>query len=190
MIRNLISTVAAIALLTGISLSQSQPTSTSQQSVTANTPLTSADQRQAFQKNVKDVYFDFNSAELPEQGRATLSKNAEWLKAHPEVFFTIEGDADERGEIVYNLLLSDLRAQAARDALLTMGVPQSQILFATGWGKLYPVCTQSDEACWSQNRRSHLSAWPPVNGSSETAGAIASGDLKRPLHGSGDQVKP
>lgn len=178
MIRNLISTVAAIAVLAGILLAQSHPRSSQQ---TATLPSTSADLRQAFQENVTDVYFDFNSAELPEQGRATLSKNAEWLKAHPDVFFTIEGNADERGGIVYNLFLSDLRAQAARDALLKMGVLQSQILFATGWGKLYPVCTQSDEACWIQNRRSHLSAWPPVYGTLEAAGAITTGDLKRTL---------
>ena len=72
---------------------------------------------------------------------------------------TIEGDADARGEIVYNVVLSDKRAENAKDALVSMGVPASQIVFATGWGKLYPVCSQDDETCWSQNRRAHFSAW-------------------------------
>jgi outer membrane protein OmpA-like peptidoglycan-associated protein len=54
---------------------------------------------------------------------------------------------------------SQIGERYARDALLAMGVPASQILFAQGWGKLYPVCGQSDEACWQQNRRVHISPW-------------------------------
>jgi peptidoglycan-associated lipoprotein len=128
---------------------------------TAAVPPTSADLRQAFGENIKDCYFDLDRATVREEDRATLARDAEWLKAHPNVFFTVEGAADERGAIVYNLVLSDKRALATRDALVGMGVPEQQILFATGWGKLYPVCNQSDEACWSQNRRSHLAPWPP-----------------------------
>ena len=116
---------------------------------------------QDFQQNVKDVYFDLDRANLTTEDRATLEKDAEWLKSHPNVRFTIAGGADERGTIPYNLFLSDQRALVTRDVLVKLGVPENQILFATGWGKLYPVCTQSDESCWSQNRRSHLASWPP-----------------------------
>ena len=69
------------------------------------------------------------------------------------------GDADECGEIVYNLALSHERPKATRDALIGMGVPQSQVVFATGWGKLYPTCTESGENCWSQNGRAHFERW-------------------------------
>jgi peptidoglycan-associated lipoprotein len=122
---------------------------------------TAADVRQAFHSNIKDVYFALNEAKLTPDDEATLKQDAEWLKAHPDVQFTIEGDADERGGIAYNLHLSDWRALATRDALIKYGVPEKQILFATGWGKLYPSCVQSDEPCWRQNRRSHLAPWPP-----------------------------
>ena len=115
--------------------------------------------RQAFSQNIKDVYFDFDRSNLTAEDRAALQQDAEWLKAHPEVTFTIEGHADQRGNIPYNLFLSDERALAARDALLKLGVPQKQILFAEGWGKLYPVCQQDDESCWSQQRRAHLAPW-------------------------------
>jgi peptidoglycan-associated lipoprotein len=71
---------------------------------------------------------------------------------------SIAGDADERGEIVYNLTLSDHRAKATRDALVQLGIPADRIIFATGWGKLYPVCAQADETCWSQNRRAHFTS--------------------------------
>jgi outer membrane protein OmpA-like peptidoglycan-associated protein len=125
--------------------------------------------RQSFEQNVKDVYFDFNRANLTPDDHATLQHDAEWLKAHPEVTLTIEGHADPRGDISYNLFLSDTRALAARDELIKAGVPEKQILFATGWGKLYPVCQQDDESCWSQERRAHFAPWTAGAGPTTTA---------------------
>ena len=127
-------------------------------SVPAATPQ---DERRSFSQNVKDVYFDFDRYNLTPDDQAALQQDADWLKAHPNLFFTIEGDADERGTIVYNVVLSENRARVTREALEKMGVPEGQILFATGWGKLYPVCEGSDESCWSRNRRSHFAPWPP-----------------------------
>jgi peptidoglycan-associated lipoprotein len=130
-----------------------------QSSTDAPAPKATQTQIQDVQQNLKDILFDFDSADLRPQDQATLQANAQWLKAHPDVMVTIEGDADERGDIVYNVVLSDKRAAAARDALVEMGVPANQIAYATGWGKLYPVCQMSDEPCWEQNRRSHFAAW-------------------------------
>jgi len=110
-------------------------------------------------QDVRDVHFAFDRYDLSMEARQILTADAEWLKAHPDVNLTIEGDADERGDIVYNLTLSDHRAIATRDALVALGVPENRIIYATGWGKLYPVCEQSDEACWSENRRAHLTRW-------------------------------
>jgi outer membrane protein OmpA-like peptidoglycan-associated protein len=114
-----------------------------------------------FRQNVQDVYFGFDRFDLTPEARATLQRDAEWLTAPPQVAFTIEGDADERGSIVYNVFLSDERALATRDALFKLGVPENQVLHAVGWGKLYPVCNEPDESCWSKNRRAHMAAWPP-----------------------------
>ena len=100
-----------------------------------------------------------------------LQSNAQWLQSHPNTFITIEGHADERGDIVYNLALSDIRAQATHDALMRMGVPEKQIVFATGWGKLYPVCAEADESCWAQNRRSHFTLWGEGNGATSSGAA-------------------
>jgi peptidoglycan-associated lipoprotein len=135
--------------------------------------LVSQADRQAFEQNIKDVYFDFDRSNLTAADRATLGQNAEWLKAHPQITFTIEGEADQRGTIVYNLYLSDRRALAVRDELVKLGVPEQQILFATGWGKLYPVCQQDDENCWSKQRRAHFVPWPSEApaGSAQVTGA-------------------
>jgi len=111
------------------------------------------------QENIKDIHFDFNRSNLRPEDRSILESDAQWLKANPNVIVTIEGDADERGDIPYNVVLSQQRATTAKDALVAMGVPSDQVVYSTGWGKLYPVCTDADETCWSENRRAHFEAW-------------------------------
>ena len=125
-------------------------------------PPLPANQQQQFQRDVKDIHFDFDRSDLRAEDRTILASDAEWLKAHPDVLVTLAGEADERGDIVYNVALSDRRAIATRDALVQLGVSPERILFATGWGKLYPICTESEESCWSQNRRTHIEPWQPM----------------------------
>jgi outer membrane protein OmpA-like peptidoglycan-associated protein len=125
----------------------------------ASIPLPTPDQTARVDESLKDVLFDFDSADLRPEDRVNLGADADWLKSHSDVFVVIEGDADDRGEIVYNLALSERRAIVTRDTLVSMGVPADRMVFSTGWGKLYPVCSDSDEACWSRNRRAHFELW-------------------------------
>ena len=85
--------------------------------------------------SVKDIRFDFDRADLRMEERQTLVSNAQRLKAHPDVYITIKGGADERGDIVYNLALSDKRAIATRDALLQLGVSPQQNRICHGLGQ-------------------------------------------------------
>jgi len=163
----------AIVALSGMCVAQENPSAARAQGtdyagrpvanvqVPAPAPLPATEQ-QRFEQDVQDVHFDFDRSDLRMSERATLTQDAQWLKAHPDVLLTIEGDADERGDIVYNLSLSDQRAIATRNALVALGVPPDRIVFATGWGKLYPVCAQSDETCWTRNRRTHFALWQPL----------------------------
>ncbi len=108
-------------------------------------------QNPEFTQNVKDIYFPFNiyrKAVNPQM----LDADADWLKSHPDTHFWIQGFADIRGDIVYNLALSYRRAQWIKSSLMERGVSESQIGFATGWGKLYPICDGSDEDCYQKNR--------------------------------------
>jgi peptidoglycan-associated lipoprotein len=134
-------------------------------------PVPTDTQRQDFHQSVQDIHFDFDRANIRPEDHSTLQSDAQWLQSHPNVFITIEGHADERGDIVYNLALSDIRAQATHNALMQMGVPEKQIVFATGWGKLYPVCAEADESCWAQNRRSHFTLWGEGNGVTSSGAA-------------------
>jgi outer membrane protein OmpA-like peptidoglycan-associated protein len=158
--RLLVTAVASMCCL-GAAFAQStnQPNTPDQQAAAVPyTPPTPA-QQQEVQQNLKDVHFDFDRSELNQGDHQSLQETANWMKANPAVYVAIAGEADERGSIVYNLALSEQRAKATRDALVDMGVPADRIVYATGWGKLYPVCNQSDESCWSENRRAHFEPW-------------------------------
>ena len=87
--------------------------------------------------------------------QAIIDTDAAFLKAHPSIKFTIEGHCDERGSTDYNLALGDNRANAARNALVKAGVSAGQIKVIS-YGKEKPFCTESNEACWQQNRRDHF----------------------------------
>ena len=98
------------------------------------------------------IYFGTDKYDLDEASRATLTAQAQWLIANPNVRASIEGHADERGTREYNQALGERRASAARDFLVSQGVPTSRLV-VTSWGKERPVATGSNEEAWAQNRR-------------------------------------
>ncbi|MBX9944479.1 MAG: peptidoglycan-associated lipoprotein Pal [Reyranella sp.] len=106
-----------------------------------------------FRQNVGDrVFFDTDQSTLREDGRATLNKQAEWLKKYGNYQVTVEGHCDERGTREYNLALGERRANAARQYLIAQGVPASR-LKTISYGKERPDPVGSDEAAWARNRR-------------------------------------
>jgi outer membrane protein OmpA-like peptidoglycan-associated protein len=108
-----------------------------------------------FGQNVKEVYFPFNVYNKVIDPK-TLDANAEWLKQNLDAKMWIQGYADPRGDIVYNLVLSYKRAQWVKAQLVKRGVDESRIGYATGWGKLYQTCAQADDSCFQQNRRADV----------------------------------
>jgi peptidoglycan-associated lipoprotein len=104
---------------------------------------------------LKDVYFDFDRYDLSAEARTILRSSAEWLKGNPAVRVEIEGHCDERGTNEYNLALGAKRAQAAREYLATLGVASAR-LSTTSYGEEIPVCRESNESCWKQNRRARF----------------------------------
>ena len=104
---------------------------------------------------LKEVYFDYDKADIREPDRATLAQNADALKRFDFLRITVEGHCDERGTVEYNLALGERRAKAAHDYLVSLGVPADR-LKTVSYGKEVPVCTQSSEDCWQRNRRAHF----------------------------------
>jgi len=102
--------------------------------------------------DLKDVLFDFDADESI-SNQAILQATAVWLKDHPNVRVRRAGYTEPRGNIISNLILSQKRAETVKRQLVDLGVGKSRIVFATGWGELYPNCLESTEECWKQNRR-------------------------------------
>jgi peptidoglycan-associated lipoprotein len=104
-----------------------------------------------FRQNVKDIYFDFDKADIKPDQVSVLQSDAGWLKDHPNVRFTIAGNCDERGSAEYNLGLGDKRANAAKEYLVSQGVAANRIM-TVSYGKERPVCREADESCYMRNR--------------------------------------
>jgi peptidoglycan-associated lipoprotein len=117
-------------------------------------PPTVSDQA-LFSQNVKDVYFDYDKSDIRADQQGSLQADVQFLNAHPNVNFTIEGHCDERGSTEYNIALGDKRANAVKNALVAAGVNASRIK-TISYGKEKPFCSESNEACWQQNRRGHF----------------------------------
>jgi peptidoglycan-associated lipoprotein len=104
---------------------------------------------------LKDISFNFDSAELSESARSTLKANAEWLKGNAASRVQIEGHCDERGAADYNMALGAKRAQAAMDYLATLGIAANR-LSTISYGEEIPVCKEKTEECWAKNRRARF----------------------------------
>ncbi len=118
-------------------------------------PPPSATEEELFSQNVRDVFFDYDKYDVRADQQSSLQGDADFLKQHPNVRFTIEGHCDERGSTEYNLALGDNRANTVRNALVQAGVSTDRVK-TISYGKEKPFCTQSNEECWQQNRRGHF----------------------------------
>ena len=103
--------------------------------------------------NVGDtVHFGYNEYNIQENDKTVLGRQAAWLAKYPTVRVTIEGHCDERGTREYNLALGARRANAVKEYLVSQGVSAGRVE-TVSYGKERPICTDSNEACWAQNRR-------------------------------------
>ena len=105
-----------------------------------------------FRQNVGDrVYFDTDMSNIREDGRTTLTRQAEWLKKYTNYPILVEGKCDERGTREYNLALGERRANAAKQYLVAQGIPAQRIQ-TISYGKERPDPVGSDEGAWARNR--------------------------------------
>ena len=98
------------------------------------------------------VYFDLDQDAIKPDFQAAMACHAKYLRDRPDARMTLEGNADERGSREYNMGLGERRGNAVSSALQANGGSASQITVVS-YGEERPVCTESNEGCWSQNRR-------------------------------------
>ncbi|HYL69896.1 MAG TPA: OmpA family protein [Candidatus Dormibacteraeota bacterium] len=109
------------------------------------------------------VYFNSGSAVLLEESEPMLKQVAALVKASPEASLTIEGHTDSIGGADYNQKLSERRAAAVRDALVSRyGIPAAR-LTAKGYGLTRPVESNDTVPGRAHNRRVELSRPCPAH---------------------------
>ena len=99
--------------------------------------------------------FEFDKADLRPEDRELLSRVAGILATSQDYTVSVNGHTDDVGSDAYNQALSERRAQAVRDYLVSAGLP-ADILSVTGHGKARPLVRGSSEVARAKNRRVEL----------------------------------
>jgi peptidoglycan-associated lipoprotein len=152
-----LSAVAALALLAACT---TKPQATNEAAPPMAPPPQSTTQSSIIPGSAEDlrvnvgdtVHFEYNKSDIMDQDRGTLQRQAAWLQKYPQVRVTIQGNCDPRGTREYNLGLGARRATAVKEYLVSLGVSSARV-DTISYGKERPVCTESSEDCWAQDRR-------------------------------------
>lgn len=103
-----------------------------------------------------DVLFDVDSSALRAESRTTLRDIADVMERYPDQTVQVEGHADSTGADDYNQRLSERRAQAVADYLVTQGVARSSIR-SIGYGETRPRASNNTAEGRQLNRRVEIS---------------------------------
>jgi len=103
----------------------------------------------------RSVYFPFDVSAVQEADKPLIEAHAKYLSEHADRKVRLEGNADERGSNEYNLALGQRRAESVKKMMVLGGAMPGQIE-TISYGEEKPLCTDHNEACWSQNRRTDI----------------------------------
>ena len=103
----------------------------------------------------KIIYFDYNSFTVKANYQNVIDAHAQFLKANPNAKVSLEGHTDERGGREFNLALGQKRADAVRQSLRLLGVPEGQ-MEAVSLGEEKPADLGQDEEAFNKNRRTEF----------------------------------
>jgi outer membrane protein OmpA-like peptidoglycan-associated protein len=120
-----------------------------------NSVLATSETARGLIVNMSDVLFDTGKYTLKPGTQISLAKVAGILEAYPGLKVQVEGYTDSVGSDEFNQKLSENRAGAVRDFLVSQGVSPNNIT-AQGFGKNDPVADNSTAAGRQQNRRVNL----------------------------------
>jgi len=104
------------------------------------------------------IYFEYNKSNITQEGAFELDKLVQVMKSNDKLVILAKAHSDNRGGDVYNMNLSDRRAKATRQYVLSKGIAADRIS-AKGMGEVEPkvdckeACTEEQHA---QNRRSEF----------------------------------
>jgi peptidoglycan-associated lipoprotein len=103
----------------------------------------------------RSTYYPFDVSAVQDADKPMVQAHANYLRDHPNRKVRLEGNCDERGSNEYNLGLGNRRAGGVKQMLLLGGARASQIE-TVSYGEEKPRCSDHNEACWKQNRRTDI----------------------------------
>lgn len=101
---------------------------------------------------LENLYFAFDKSEVLQQSYNELVKLKELLERNPGMTIELRGHTDNLGTVEHNQRLSESRAKAVVDHLVSMGIDKSRLSWK-GFGKSEPVADNSTAAGRQKNRR-------------------------------------
>ena len=107
-----------------------------------------------------DIFFSFNSDEIRKESEPRLNDIAAVLKRHPDWKLKVEGHTDSLAADDYNLKLSQRRAAAVKNALVTRYAIDAARLIPEGFGETKPRASNDTMAGRARNRRVELVRLP------------------------------
>jgi outer membrane protein OmpA-like peptidoglycan-associated protein len=113
-----------------------------------------------FTKNLKNVFFNINAAQLQTRSYNELNALVAYLKSTPSATILIEGHTDNTGSENFNKQLSEKRAAAIGDYLIQKGIDNNKI-YTIGHGASKPIGDNNSEAGRAQNRRTSFTITIP-----------------------------
>ena len=103
---------------------------------------------------LKNVFFDFDKADLKPESFVELDKLADYLKTN-SIRIEIGGHTDNQGTDEYNDRLSENRAKSVYDYLVSKGIPADRLQYK-GYGRRVPVADNTTEEGRAANRRTEF----------------------------------
>jgi len=120
-----------------------------------NTILQTRDSARGLIVNMSGVLFATGKSDLMPAAREKLAKISGIVQAHPDLKLEVEGHTDSVGQDTDNQTLSENRAQAARNYLISQGVSANAIV-SRGFGSTKPVASNDTAEGRQSNRRVEL----------------------------------
>lgn len=106
---------------------------------------------------LQPIYFVYDKSNITKEGAAELDKLVQVMKEHPTMVIFAKSHTDNRGSDKYNLNLSDRRAKATVQYLISKGIAKDRIS-GQGFGESEPkvACEECTDEQFAQNRRSEF----------------------------------
>ncbi len=133
-----------------------------EEDTTSNGPVAATDDSNALGDSdsgkamgLQTVHFPYDSFSINGDAKSTLKSNADILKGNTGVKVQIEGHADQRGGIQYNIALGEKRANAVKKYLEGAGIAGDRVT-TISYGKERPIDPSENEEAYAKNRRANF----------------------------------